>query len=231
MIENTAKQNTMKNATGSFRKLFLLAALTGSLTAAMAQEQQTTTETGLQPKFGIRGGVNLSNLYVDDVKDENMKVGINVGVFAKFPITKGFSIQPELAYSSKGAKLTYDNILGDGEYRFNLNYVELPVLAVFNLGKNFNIHAGPYAAFLTSANIKRLDNETGDVDDIKELNTDNFKRFDFGLVGGIGFDIENFAIGARYNYGLNEIGDGGLAGEATKNSKNSAFTFYIGIGF
>ncbi|WP_350340134.1 hypothetical protein [Paraflavitalea speifideaquila] len=50
-------------------------------------------------------------------------------------------------------------------------------------------------------------------------------------MGGIGFDIENFTLGARYNYGLNKIGDGGIAGQATKNSKNSAFTFYIGIGF
>lgn len=221
----------MKNATCSLKRVFLAAALTGCLSAAMAQEQQTTTESSLQPKFGIKGGINLSNLYVDDVEDENMKVGVNVGVFAKLPVSKGFSIQPELLYSSKGAKISYNNIFGDGEYRFNLNYVELPVLAVFNLGKNFNIHAGPYAALLTSANIKRLDNESGDVDDIADLDTDNFKRFDYGLVGGVGFDIQNFTLGARYNYGLNEIGDGGIAGEATKNSKNSAFTFYIGIGF
>jgi hypothetical protein len=221
----------MKNATCSLKRVFLVAALTGCLSAAMAQEQQTTTESSLKPKFGIKGGVNLSNLYVDDVEDENMKVGVNVGVFAKLPVSRGFSIQPELLYTSKGSKLRYNNIFGDGEYRFNLNYVELPVLAVFNLGKNFNIHAGPYAALLTSANIKRLDNESGDVDDIADLDTDNFKRFDYGLVGGVGFDIQNFTIGARYNYGLNEIGDGGIAGEATKNSKNSAFTFYIGIGF
>jgi hypothetical protein len=221
----------MKNATSSLKKLILLTAFTGALTAAFSQQQQTTTETSLQPKIGIKGGINLSNLYVDDVQDENMKVGVNVGVFAKFPLTRGFSIQPELLYSSKGAKLTYNNILGTGEYRFNLNYVELPILAVFNLGKNFNIHAGPYAALLTSANIKRKDKASGDVDDIADLDTDNFKRFDYGLVGGIGFDIENFTLGARYNYGLNEIGDGGVAGAATKNSKNSTFTFYIGIGF
>ncbi|WP_350340135.1 porin family protein [Paraflavitalea speifideaquila] len=129
--------------------------------ALWVADYKTTSETSLQPKIGIKGGINLSNLYVDDVEDENMKVGVNVGVFAKFPLTRGFSIQPELLYSSKGAKLTYNNILGQGEYRFNLNYVELPILAVFNLGKNFNIHAGPYAALLTSANIKRKTSQAG----------------------------------------------------------------------
>lgn len=218
-------------ATGNLRKLCMLLALTAFVSIAFAQEQQTTTESSLQPKFGIKGGVNLSNLYVDEVEDENMKVGLNIGVFAKMPITKGFSIQPELLYSSKGAKLKYNNLFGEGEYRYNMNYVELPVLAVFNLGKNFNIHAGPYAALLTSANIKRLDKDNGDIDHIADLDTDDFNRFDYGLVGGVGFDIENFTLGARYNYGLHEIGKDGIAGQATKNSKNSAFTFYIGIGF
>lgn len=221
----------MKNAICSLRKVFLLAALTGFLTAAMAQEQQTSTESTLTPKFGIKGGINLSNLYVDDVKDENMKVGLNAGVFVKLPITKGFSIQPEVLYSNKGAKLTYNNIFGNGEYRYNLNYVEVPLLAVFNLGKNFNIHAGGYGAFLTSANIKRLNNNNGEVDEIATLDTDDFEKFDYGLVGGLGFDVDKFTLGARYNYGLNEIGKDGIAGQATKNSKNSAFTFYIGIGF
>lgn len=222
----------MKNATIRAKRILLLAAFTGLLSAAMAQEQQTATESSLQPKFGVKGGINLSNLYVDDVDDENMKVGINVGVFAKFPLTKGFSIQPELLYNSKGAKLKYNNaVLGQGEYRYNLNYVDLPVLAVFNVGKNFNIHAGPYVSLLTSANIKRLDTETGDVDHIADLNTDDFNRFDYGLAGGVGLDIQNFTIGARYNYGLHEIGKDGIAGQATKNSKNSAFTFYIGLGF
>ena len=221
----------MKNVTCNFKKAILLTALTGLLTAAIAQEQRTSTETTMQPKIGIRGGINLSNLYVDDVEDENMKVGLNLGVFAKFPLTRGLSLQPEIAYSSKGSKVRYNNAaLGEGEYRFNLNYVEMPRLAVVNVGKNFNIHAGPYAALLTSANIKRMDEDL-DVDHIADLNTDDFKRWDFGLIGGLGFDIQNFTIGARYNYGLNEVGDGGVSGEALKNSKNSAFTFYIGIGF
>lgn len=224
---------TMRNKICSLRTLFLPAMLICFITAATAQEQKTSTESTLQPKIGFKGGINLSNLYVDDVEDENMKVGLNLGVFAKFPITRGFSIQPEVLYSSKGAKLRYDNVFGEGEYRFNLNYVEVPVLAVFNLGRNFNIQAGGYAAYLASANVKRLDTDNGDVDHIADLNTDNFKRFDYGLVGGVGLDIQHFTIGARYNYGLNEIGDddGGITGAATKNSKNSAFTFYIGVGF
>lgn len=212
-------------------KLFTIAGALLIATAAVAQEQQTTTESSLSPKFGIKGGINLSNLYVDDVKDENMKVGLNAGFFAKLPLTRGFSIQPELLYSNKGAKETYDNILGKGEYRFNLDYIELPVLAVINVGKNFNIHGGGYVSYLAAVNIKDLDND-GTITNVKDLNAENFNRIDYGLAGGFGVDIQNFTIGARYNYGLREIGkSGSLSGDLTKNSKNSAINVYLGLAF
>lgn len=213
-------------------RVIMVAALLCSSVTGFAQEQQATDGANLSPKFGVRGGVNLSNMFVDDVSDENMKVGINIGVFAKLPLTKGFSIQPELNYSSKGAKETYNNLLeGEGEYRFNLNYIELPVLAVVNLGKNFNIHGGPYIAYLASVNIKDM-NDDGTIDDIADLNAENFNRIDYGLSGGLGVDIGNFGIGARYNYGLREIGkSGSLSGELTKNSRNSAISLYIALGF
>src|SRR5882757_272318 len=129
-------------------------------TAAYAQEQQTAAESGLSAKFGIKGGLNLTSLYVDNVSSEHMKAGFNAGVFAKLPVTKGFSIQPELLYSVKGAKDTYLNFLqGNGEYRFNLGYMELPVLAVVNLTRNFNIHAGPYLGYLVAANVKNVNSQ------------------------------------------------------------------------
>lgn len=201
-------------------------------TSLFAQEQQTPAESSLSPKFGIKGGVNLTNMYVKDVSDENMKVGFNGGFFAKLPVTRGFSIQPELLYTSKGAKETYDNfILGEGEYRFNLNYIELPVLAVFNVAENFNVHVGPYVSYLAEANIKDLEDD-GTIDEIADLDTDDFNRVDYGVAGGLGIDISNFTIGARYSYGFREIGkSGSVSGELTKDSKNSAISLYIGIGF
>lgn len=212
--------------------MMIVALVLCSSVTVFAQQQEAENGASLSPKFGVRGGVNLSNMFVDDVSDENMKVGINLGVFAKLPLTKGFSIQPELNYSSKGAKEEYNNFIqGEGEYRFNLNYVELPVLAVINLGKNFNVHAGPYIAYLASVNIKDL-NDDGTIDDIADLEAENFNRFDYGLAGGLGVDIGNFGIGARYNYGLREIGkSGSLSGELTKNSRNSAISLYIALGF
>lgn len=197
-----------------------------------AQEQQTSAESSLTPKFGIKVGPNFTNLYIDDINDERMKVGINAGFYAKIPISKGVSFQPELLYSNKGTRANYDNfVLGEGEYRFNLHYLELPLLFSFNVAKNFNIHAGGYAAYLLGADIKDV-NKDGTIQEIDNLNADNFNRFDAGLVGGLGFDIQNVTIGARYNYGLVKVGESGsLSGELTKNAKNSAIALYVGFAF
>lgn len=199
--------------------------------SANAQEQQTAVEDKISSKFGIKGGLNLTNLYSDAPDDENMKLGFNAGIYWKLPVAKGFSIQPELLYTQKGSKSTYNNFIqGDGEYRFNLNYIELPVLATFNVAKNLNIHAGPYVGYLVSADVKDVD-DNGTINGAVDLNEDNFKRWDVGLAAGLGFDISNFTIGARYNYGLTEIGDGGLAGQLTRNAKNAGLSVYLGVAF
>ena len=217
------------------KKVLILLAIglgTFSLTS-YSQEQQTVTEPTLTPKFGIKGGLNLTNLYVDDVSDENMKANFHVGFYGKMPLTRGVSIQPELLYTSKGAKEKYNNFLsGNGEYRFNLNYIELPLSFVFNIAPNFNLHAGGYAAYLVNVNIKNLNKDNGEITEIANLDEDDFHRFDAGVLAGLGIDIQNFTIGARYNYGLCEIGkSGSFAGQALNNAKNSAIQVYLGFGF
>lgn len=221
------KHHSIRKLSVLFTAFFLIA-----VTGVRAQEQQTSMDNGLKPKLGIKGGLNLTTLYSSDVSTDHMKAGFNAGLFAKLPVTRGFSIQPEILYSLKGAKSNYDNFVqGSGEYRFNLGYIEVPVLAVVNLGPNFNIHAGGYAAYLVNANVKNV-NDNGDIQGATDLSTGDFNRWDFGLAGGVGFDIGNFTLGARYNYGLSHIGkSGNLAGELAGNSKNAGFSIYAGFGF
>ncbi len=213
------------------KKLVVLGVFAMATTLVFAQEQKATGEIKLTPKFGIKGGVNLSNLYVDNVKDENVKVGANIGFYAKIPVVKGLSIQPEILYSQKGAQVNYNNILGSGKYRYNFDYIEVPITAVINVAKNFNILAGGYTGFLASAKVKDVD-ANGNIRGVTELNKDNFESFDYGLVGGLGFDIENTNIGLRYSYGLKNIGkDGSLSGNLLQNSKNSVISLTIGFAF
>ena len=190
------------------------------------------------PKFGVKAGLNFSQLYVDqaNAEDENMKVGYHFGIFGKVPLTDFLAIQPEVLYSNVGSKITYGgsdlaNLLGiePGEVRFNLNYVQVPLALAINIGP-LNVHAGPYLSYLVSANVKDLKSSDLSTTDIKELKTEDFNRFDYGIMGGVGFDVRGVTVGARYNYGLREVGKSGLAGELTDKSKNSVAQIYLGFG-
>lgn len=203
----------------------VLALMTFMAVPAFSQDANVT-------RFGVKGGVNFANFRIDDVEDNNLKAGLNLGLFLKLPVSDMVAIQPELLYSSKGSKLKYDNIIqGEGEYRFNMNYLELPIMGVFHIGNVFNIQVGPYLGYLASANIKNMDDDLN-IQGVTDLDEDNFKRFDYGIAAGIGLDFNGFVVGARYNYGLAEIGESGsLSGQLTNDSKNSVGTIYVGFGF
>ena len=192
------------------------------------------------PSFGVKGGLNLANLFAQDasIEDNNWKVGYHAGLFVKAPLSNMFSIQPEVLYSTTGAKITYGGSglaqtlgISPGEVRFNLNYVQVPVLFLVNVGA-LNVHAGPYASYLLNANVKNLQNgDPLNPSPLLELNEDDFQRLDYGIAAGIGFDLKNAKLGLRYNYGLQEIGGGGITGRLTGNARNAVAQVYVGFGF
>ena len=178
-------------------------------------------------RVGIKGGLNVTNLYVDDVDSENPRYGFHVGVYTQLFESDVFAIQPEVLYSTKGTRAEDSN----GSLDFNLNYLDIPVLAVFKLGDAAEIHVGPYFGYLLSANVNA--NSDGGLGFETEPNRDNFKSWDYGLAAGIGFNAGPVQIGARYNYGLQKIAsdnsefwDGVLG-----NSKNSNAQVYVSFNF
>lgn len=188
------------------------------------------------PAFGVKGGLNLTNLLVeeDNIDKRGWKAGYHAGLFVKVPLSTVLAIQPEVLYTTAGSRFTYGGPVsgpGPGVIRFNLNYVQAPVLFVVNIGA-LNVHAGPYAAYLLRANVKNL--EEGDFPDAGaalNLNENDFQRLDYGLAAGVGFDMQNIKLGVRYNYGLHQTGDGGIAGRLTGNARNAVAQVYVGFGF
>lgn len=184
-------------------------------------------------KVGFKGGINLSNLYVDDVDDENVLTGFNAGLFFDLPLSKNVSLQPEVSYTVKGAEVTYDNLLVSGTTKYRLNYIEVPVLLKATILPGFNIHFGPYAAFLVDA---KITNESTNATFNFEQNIDksDLNTIDAGLALGTGIDLGNFGIGVRYNYGLTKVGkEQNYAGTTYTfpNGKNSVLNIYATIKF
>ncbi|MDI6033458.1 porin family protein [Flavobacterium sp. LB2P84] len=194
-----------------------------TLTNANAQDNAS--------KFGVKGGVNFSNLYTEDVDDNNVLTGFNVGFFAKLPISNNIALQPEISYTGKGAELVYNNALVSGTAQFKLDYIEVPLLLVVNVTKNFNIHAGPYAAYMVSAKTTNK-SDSGSYNFEDNIDTDDFNKFDAGLAGGVGIDLEPVSFGVRYNYGLTKIGkEDSSTSFSSPDAKNSVLSFYAAFAF
>ena len=54
-------------------------------------------------RFGVKGGLNIATL-TGDVQDASTKVGFHVGGFAEIKVSDKFAVQPELLFSTQGAK-------------------------------------------------------------------------------------------------------------------------------
>jgi len=175
--------------------------------------------------IGVKGGLNLSNLNIDDVDDENMRAGYHFGAYINLPISDGFAVQPEVLYSTKGAEADYNLVGFDGTAKLKLDYIDVPILAVFKLGDAIEIHAGPYFGFLANSKYE----VSGDVSDDGDLDSDNFKNLDYGLVGGLAVNFAAIQVGARYNYGLQEIQDSESAEFLFNNARNSYFQVFAAL--
>lgn len=207
------------------KRILIITLLTIAL-SSMAFAQNATS--------GLKGGLNFSSLSTDGNNDKNLKMGFHAGVFTKIPLSASVALQPELLYSGKGIKLNYDeSTVADGETKFNLNYIDVPVRLVFNLSEDFEFQVGPYFSYLVNANVD-TDAEFfgGDVISQDELDRDHFHAFDYGLSAGLGFDLDPLIFGFSYNLGLQQVAkDNDVSYDLLGNAKNTVIQVYAGLKF
>jgi hypothetical protein len=197
------------------KKIMLTAAAVMAFAFSNAQET----------KFGVKAGVNLATLG-GDAEDVSSKIGFHVGGFAEFKISDKFAIQPELLFSTQGAKEEYSEEGFDVENKLNLSYLNIPVMAKFYVAEKFSLEAGPQIGFLLSAKSKVESGDFSGEVDVK----DAYESIDFGVNFGAGYDFtENLSAGIRYNLGLSNIAKT-EDGEDFKMN-NSVFSLSVGYKF
>lgn len=212
------------------KKLLTAMIVTAALQCSYTASAQETSDRIL-PRIGIKGGVNSSNFFINDIDDKNMLLGFNAGLFAKCPITKFISIMPELYYTTKGSEVTYNNTVVNGSARFRLSYLEAPILLALNINENFNVHAGPYVSYLLTGDVTNQSNVSV-FDFEKNIDVDDYNRMEAGVAVGAALDIRKISIGARYNYGMSTIGkEATFAGASYRfpDAKNSVFNLYLAL--
>ena len=187
-------------------------------------------------KFGVKGGLSLSNLTVKPEETAfpfDNKTGVVGGISLNLGLSRMFSVQPEILYVQKGSKAseTVEGVELTGKYE--IDYVEVPLLLNFSFakpGSSFvpSVYAGPYAGFNARAKIKI----TGDGESYSQDFKDEIKDTEFGLTFGIGLGKKighgKIVLDVRYDLGLTNIAEGMAEGESVKNK---TWLFMLGYCF
>ncbi len=180
-------------------------------TSALAQQEV---------KFGPKAGVNFASINGKVTEEGETfefnkgQTGFHVGAFAEIKFNDKFAIQPELLYSVQGAKIEESASLPgmsyDLETKWNLHYINVPIMAKYYVIPSVAIEAGPYVGFNIKSEMKSEGTYT--VAGVTENENDSYdlkkgtNSVDFGLGAGASFNMDNgFFVGARYNLGLAKI--------------------------
>jgi len=158
----------------------------------------TTFSFSQDVKYGVKGGMTVSNLDYEDVPITNNdhRNGFVFGAFVEFGLSENLFVVTELQFSGEGA---------DKE-GFRNDYLNLPVILKYNVFGSVSVGVGPQVGL----KVNKKD--------------DNFKNFVFAAVGYFEYSItDEFAIDARYNYGISNVFDDSVTPEA----KNGVIQFGI----
>jgi len=192
--------------------------------------------------FGIKGGLNLSNLLDKDddgtnSNDFKMKPGIHIGGTVAFPINDFLSFESGLFLTTKGFR--YDGTMFNADFKSttNLYYLDIPLTlkATYDLNENLKMFGvfGPYVGFGLAGKMKvtveyqgEKESETEDIKWGSDEDEDHLRRPDMGLTFGGGVEINSTIIlGISYDLGLYNIStyrDGGAT------NQNRVLKFSVG---
>lgn len=147
--------------------------------------------------FGVKAGLNFSK-FGQDV-DVDGRTSFFVGGFADIPLSDVFHVQPEVQYSAEGSE------------DLEANFIRLIGAAKYYPTEGLSLQAGPQFGIRVSA------------DSVIE---DATKSFDFGLVLGSEYEVQDIGlvISARYNLGIANLAD-------SNGFDTNLGTFQLGVGY
>ena len=177
------------------KKIMMIAAMMVATLSANAQNE--VGQVTLKPTVGM----NISTITGDG--DHKSKVGLVAGVEAEYGIAEKFGLQFGVLYSMEGAKVK--NVVvapGTGasayladKVNFNLDYINIPILAQFYPAKGFAVKAGIQPAFNVRHKYSGYYSST----------IEGVKSFNFSIPVGLSYEYESFVLDARYNIGVTKL--------------------------
>lgn len=153
-------------------------------------------------KYGVRGGLNISNLSFDENAPmlNKHRNSIFIGFFGDIRFSKSVSLVPELQFSSEGANVEV----------WHLDYIQAPVFLKFRLSEKLRFGLGPQVGL----KINKVD--------------DGAKNFAYSGIVGFEYKLSHMLFAdVRYTNGFTNVFEDDL----TISAKNSNIQLGVGYKF
>jgi len=211
-------------------KVLLFALAATALTLTSKAQDKTT--------FGVRAGVNFTNLNGEDDNGTDyknkIKAGFNIGVNAEIPVASQFYLQPGLLFSTKGAKAD------EGDGKMNLSYLEVPINFLYKptLGAGkLLLGFGPYVGFGIGGKYKEgnTDVKVKFKNDVKATDPSDkiyLKGLDFGGNLLVGYELtSNISFQLNAQLGMSNLEPKYNGKKSDAKTKNTGFGISVGYRF
>lgn len=155
-------------------------------------------------KFGVKAGVNLSNMSngMDFDPDFKMGAGFRVGGFVNLrwgqrtenslPGTGWFGLQPEVMYSMQQ--------VGTADESLKLNIIQIPIMVKVYPTTQLSLEVGPEFSYIISTSPDEMNFDGA------QIKTGEIKGLAMGIGAGLSYDFDmGLTVGARYSYGFNKM--------------------------
>lgn len=188
----------------------------------------TFSMTTVYSQFGVKAGVNFSNISTDEDDIENLegKLGFQAGLTFRLNVSENFAIQPEALFVRKGTKYEF---LGT-EVKSNMDYIEIPVILVFKPVDFLSIQIGPQFSYLLGTNVEYGDGFAG-IGQGYDAEREDFEDVDYGLAAGVGFNIGGAVIDVRYTRGFKKYEKETNIGNVAIEPASKHYNLQASIGF
>ena len=151
-----------------------------------------------QSRFGVTAGMNFNSAKIQDVKMD-AQAGWNVGLTYKLDLPLGFSLQPSLVYTQKGAFIGDKDLAGITQKVGALN---LPVSVQW--GPDLLV-ARPFIDVTPYVGYSLFNKAEAEVLGVAEEKSGK-NAFDYGLGVGAGLNVWKLQVIVRYNWNFGVLG-------------------------
>jgi hypothetical protein len=191
-------------------KKVILVFVFATLMFGSAFAQKSNADFREKITFGVKGGINISNVYDSQGEQFNAdaKLGLAAGLFVALPIGKLIGVQPEILFSQKGYKGSGSLLGSNYSYTYTSNYIDVPLLLAFKPISLITVLVGPQYSFLVKDSYK-FDSALINIDQEHVFENDNIRKNTLSFLGGVDFNFKSIVIGTRVGWDLQaNKGDG-----------------------